>query len=103
MRRLMTLTLLALASVGVAKSPAAVLAARESAVQIIQREVVDGKVAYDAVCSGAVVQLEAGARIVSAGHCLEDAPNGDYLAYDMAGRLWTMHLEGRENEWPKAD
>ncbi len=99
MRTLLYLLALALPTNATARVPAAVLSTRASAVQIIARS--EG--AFRAMCSGAVVRLERGPRIISAGHCVEEAPLGNYWALDAQGRLWTLGLEEWAFKWPKAD
>ncbi len=99
MRRLLPLLSLALLSVAAA-TPSAVLDARGSAVQIIARA--EGK--FRPICSGAVVKLERGPRVLTAGHCLlPEAPTSPLWALDHQGRLWTLGLEEWAHQWPKAD
>ncbi len=99
MRYLLTALCLALIPAAAARTPTAVLNTRPSAVQIITRE--GG--AFRAVCSGAVVRLERGPRVLTAGHCVSEAPHASYWARDHQGRLWTLGLEEWAFTWPKAD
>jgi len=103
MRRMILSAALALATLGVAQSPQAVVLARPTAVQIFVKTTAAGKVSYRATCSGAVVRLERGARVVSAGHCVDGREKLAYSALDYQGKMHDLTLEQFEMNWPKQD
>lgn len=103
MRRMMLSAALALTTLGAAQSPQAVVLARPSAVQIFVKTTTNGKVSYRATCSGSVVRLERGARILSAGHCVDGREKTEFSALDYQGKMHDLTLEQFEMNWPKQD
>lgn len=98
MRRLLLALFLSGTALG---TPAAVLSARQSAVQILLAD--GGK--QNAVCSGAVINLPEGPRIVTAGHCALEPGliGGTFAALDAQGHIWPIRLERAEQSWPEQD
>lgn len=101
LRSLVLVALLAVAGVAAAAEalPAAVVAARDSAVRILALT----PTGVRPICSGSVVALPEGPRVVSAGHCVDDAPEGRYLALDARGYRYVLTLERFVMAWPHAD
>ena len=96
------LLLLALCLSGTALgTPAAVLSARQSAVQILWAK--KGK--QHAICSGAVISLPEGPRVVTAGHCALEPEliGGTFAALDAQGHIWPLRLERAAFQWPQRD
>ena len=56
-----------------------------------------------AVCSGAVVALAEGPRVVSAGHCVEPELEAPFFAEDLNGNRYLLRLERSAYEWPTKD
>lgn len=101
MRRLLSALALALTLLLPAASaaPPPYAASRASVVQIL--ELVDGDVVGS--CSGAVVALPRGPRVVSAGHCVEDNPGGTFVAIDASGARRPLTLEAFAHDGRKVD
>lgn len=105
-RPLLLLALSTLLGSSEALAPNPVLLARQSAVQILMA--VKGK--QRAMCSGAVVMLKEGPRILTAGHCSQKTSAADktfdhasFSLLDADGHVWPMRLERAEFHWPTAD
>lgn len=95
MTRIVTVILLVLALAGTAHTltriPTPVLDALPSAVNLA---VADSEGTYYNVCSGSVVNLPEGPRIVTAGHCIRD--DMPLYARDAEGHYYTTHVERYE-------
>ena len=78
-------------------APEVVRDARHSAVSLTTAPSdVDGR----RYCSGAVVQLEQGPRVITAGHCVSEAGERVYLR-DIRGNFYTATVESMEFDWPE--
>jgi len=95
------LPLFVLASCAVASSalPTRILQVRSSLVQILYRETAAHP--YQTICSGGQVALESGVKLLSAGHCVEEDPSGEYAALDSQHQLHPLALERWEHDWGK--
>ena len=79
---------------GFTSVPRSVFDARSAAVNVAV--IVDGNITN--ICSGSVVELERGPRIVSAGHCVADHFSGEeidrqYVLVDTEGNLYPATVE----------
>ena len=92
MKRLPSITLtlaLLLSAVSLSGAPNPVVSARQSVVSIV-KPTPDG---WRRVCSGAIVLLQEGPRVVTAGHCVT---NASVAVQDIDGRVWPAGVERHE-------
>ena len=89
------------------QAPQAVLGLRGSVVQILETKTDKGVAGTRAICTGTVVALPEGRRILTAGHCVLGADgkksSGTLSLLDDKGRVWPMKLERAELDWPRND
>lgn len=91
------------------QAPQVVLGLRGSVVQILETQTDGGIASTRAICTGTVVALPEGRRILTAGHCVLEADGDKALAIgalsllDDKGRVWPMTLERAVLDWPRND
>ncbi len=92
------LLLLSISSAGASNAfPAPFLEARASVFVLIQKN----GITWDAICTGAMVELKDGPRAVTAGHCVSDEPKAGYALIAADGKRWRVTgVEDFVNAWP---
>ena len=76
-------------------SPSLAETIKKSSVTIISEDSLGNR---EAMCSGAVVGMEKGPKILTAAHCY--SPDRRYFAKDKDGQLWPLSIEGINDELP---